>query len=554
MFTPGQSVQEQQSAHASKVVETLDEALLETKLLRLFSWKDFEHLQLPPFAYPKMLRGLPRFYDKKAPSKASVKKPFSTFFQLKKHYVDKAKLYTYRGVVLKKPLQLTVFSQIKTVDGEEIRALHTLMEILEKSRLPIVCTFLLAFPKGYTQDMPIKNVLKVSYIEGKALKLTKQAVELLDRSDVVLQYPYYSKTCASHLQSSSFAGQSEMLGCMGSLEEAPFLEEGRSLGLHFLEKGILQTVRKRYTSQDLLSSVLARRLFDQKPTKKALTKYLSKWDLNYFDVRSLPALLTGCNYLLQKRKGDKKHLDLMITTHLGMQPLFQYLEKHSAFLDVSTVEVYSGVAEDLKKETWQYAGKARGKKLRIFVLENLPIEERHLLIDLTKDLLIIKDDWGFSEAIGLSTPYFFDASHDKKHFVKDLIALGEYYIKSSPKAVGYLRLFLQSRETKVEKPFYVEEDFFQNLKKDPFLFQPEDLPLEAVRALLRLNQVIAKYFSANELLQGLMERALLHKAVPQLLSCEQKLEEKFLSGEMDFISFIEQIRMILRPYKAGDVD
>lgn len=520
---------------------SLDEAQLESRLLSTFKWKDFRDLDLPAYTFPKMLRGLPRFYHKANPSKASVKKPFSTFLQLKKLYIDKAKLHLYQDVTLKEPSKIALIAKIFPGMYQESFLLEDLADFLQKNLSSFSIQTFVAFPdsmRNFFEKSPWK---KATFKEGKPFSFLKSQKTQLKKMDAIIQYPNYfseAKPLFEQIQKEGFKGSYELLGGMGSIETPPFLEKGRSLGLHFLEKGIFVHQTNEPLPKDFIAKLIQKLSGSKKPHIDS--------HINYFDGENAPVLTGAFSYVLQKKALDKTPLDFFLPQKKLSAKVIGRCIKLAKTHGVKELRMYYAGGEDY------YPCAQEGKLARIFCFENMSSKDRSFLMQLTKDFFVVRDEWGFSKAVLSNIPYFYDVSEKSKHFVKDLVSLGEYYLQSYPEAISYLRSFLQNRGDIVEKTLYVDEDFFQAEQIDKAPFDLKQLQGKTIRALAKLNQVILQYFSANGLILGLVKRAVLHRKFPNLLVCEKKLEEEFLYGKIPFSSFIQQMRAILSPHKGGE--
>ncbi|MEL7431073.1 MAG: hypothetical protein AAGI90_00890 [Chlamydiota bacterium] len=526
-----------------------DEIYWEAKLLGMFQWKDFEDLDLPPCTYPKMFRGLPRFYGKTYPIKGNVKKTFGTFLQLKKIYIDKAKLYLYRNIDL--PVSPTLAMFVKIEEGEDLLLAGELQRFINEKVPQLHIDTFIAYGNNCLGNLSTSSLKNGIYLEKQTRSFPRHHQELIEKADVLLQYPNdfpETKRVFENLRGAGFSGKKEALGKNGSIEKFPFLESGRSLGLHFLEKGVLVYHREKIPKKEWLGTPLSLQFLNsKKPASKDLDWYFSDHDLNYFDARSQAAFLSAFSYVLHRQRGGEKHLDFFAPKEIWSRTLIERTKKLCEEHYCSDLYVHHPQQTEydpLRKE---------GKTVRLFFLESITDKEKELLVDSTKDFLVVKNDWGFGKALLSRVPYFYDAPQEARSFLKDLISLAEYYLKGSRKTISYLRTFSQNILVKTGKTLYVEEEFFQKPAQESLLFTPQLLDATVVQDLFTLNQVIVRYFSADILVLSLIKRGILHKKFRKVFHQEKRLEEQLLYGKISFSTFIQEMRTTLKPYTMQEL-
>jgi len=536
-----------------------EETQLERKLLSTFHWNDFKKLNLPPSTYPKMLRGLPRFYDRTNPAKSQIKNPFTNIDDLRLQYIDKALLHLYQEIQIEDNLQITLLTWVMNDGLGDLYAQLEIAQIL-KEKIPNIDLHLITI---ISRDVKIKipdvKVHKILYQKEKDLKVdlfTNQHMDILSSSALLLQAPTYfpdTEELLKHIKKKAkLMPQYELLGEYGFIDSKHFHPgtKARSLGLNFLEKGILLKKKPKVVKEALLKSDMRERLFGKKtPTPKDLEKYLFSHSFNLGYYYSEEGAYIHIYTLLKKKQKEHKNLDFIVPNPAPLMQIFENQPSEKLFkkFSVKNLEIF------FKDKIYQIPIDETGKKVRFFCEESLSKNDFEMFMQLSKDLVAVRGDRSFSEALRANQIYFYDAPPHSKNFLKDLLSLAEYYLKDYPAALQFMRVFSKNIKKKKSKTLYVEEEFFQEDIK------LEDLANEAYQAFIdpscayglkKLNRILCKYFLANDFVVSLTKRALLCHGISKIEQYEKKMIKDFLEEKITFSDLIDSLRIILSPHKT----
>ncbi|MEM8628501.1 MAG: hypothetical protein AAGF04_00250 [Chlamydiota bacterium] len=494
---------------------------LEIRLLRALDWNDFPSLDLPPCTYPKMLRGLS---GRASSSREDVANNFSQFLPLKKLLHEKAKLYLYHAVLVERPLRFGVMAQLKS-EGD-LLSLEDLVQLLERA---------LPFSE---KELFFSRPNEAQADSHQEMLFSSRQRCAMARVDFLLQYPHYFPATDALLKSlyaQGFRGQHALVGRNGALQERSFPLWGCSLGLHFLEKGIVAHDRPKTKLTDWLHLPVARMLLG--PGFCSLDEvelYKKRVSLNYLDARSKNVFLQAFAYILAT--SSLRKVDICAPASLYQAELLQEVCDLALEKRCKMLQIYYKGRHSLHTFFDQ------GKTARLFFLDPLLEKERWLLFDATRDLLVVQNTWGFSQALFLRVPYFYEVHPFDRYFLQDLLALGEYYFSHLPDLTGYLRHFAVSLPQQERVPRG------NSSMQEERIFPEEGFGTKTIEALHSFNRTLLRYFSANLLLVGLVKRALLQQRAPRVYLAEKKWENLYLQGKISFVRFIQEIQKEIAPY------
>ncbi len=525
-----------------------DETCLEKALLSSVSIEDFETLNLGAHLFPKMFRGLPRFYDRNDPAISQVKPHFKNFLSLKRQYIDKALMHLYQDVVVEKA-HITILTWVMNDGLGDFFASVEIAKLIKES-IPQLDVHLITFlPKDISYEF--ENIIwhPIRYKDKKDLKLSlfdDDHIKILKDSSYILQTPtFFPET--PELEE-KIGRKIDSLGEYGFIDSKAFNPKtgNRSLGLHFLEKGIPTLKPKKLQKEDLFQLEIRQKLFEKtRINEKHIEKYLEKRRFNLAYLHSMRGTEIYLNIVLKKRAKDTLDLDFVFPDGA---PLIEFLEKKNPEEFFRRYAIREVLVQFDGKE-YHLEVQKKGKRIRFFCEEKLSNKDFQTFVLLSQDLVGIRGNRSFSEVVSYNKPYFSDAPYHSKYFLKDLSAVAEYYLSEYPTAASFISLFFKNIRKKRSSELYVEEEFFQKSQdlsnKAASLF----LDPSTAKGICVLNKILAKYFSANSFLVSMVKRGVLHHQIPAIKESEKSLLLEFFNNEISFVSLINEISLIIIPYK-----
>jgi hypothetical protein len=501
---------------------------LEKSLLEAMPPKEFIQEGLSRY-YPRIYRGLPRLYSKENPSLSQIKKNFSHLPSLKKEAVAKA-VYSLYGKVPAKG-KVVLFTWVMGDGLGDYVAAVEVFRIL-KGKFPNLHLKMIALvQQGRLANVsaPEGSFLIPYEKEAPFSLLTSEAMEELKGADFVLQLPtYYPETEKIRELAPSMA----TVGEYGFVESSWFHPKSGncSLGLHFLEKGVL--TRKPFkASWDEVKNI-----------------DLQNWrrEDNHFYLAYLTSPIGGAIYLhalLKSLETDPTDIDLCVPD-LGW--LIKWMEKKGNRplleweLGVGSLEVYF-------QDKIFALPTGKGKKVRFLCPQSISQSDFRALLSLSGDWVAVRGNQSFSEVISQGKPFFFDGREHARYFLKDLVALAENRIGGYPGALACFRGMHQGflYNLPPEKGEWVEETHFQELEEWTSVALSMGMSLqepETLSGFQKFNQIIAEEFSANQFLCHLVQRGLFQSRFPSLAKKEGEELELFADGKQGFGELIEHIK------------
>ncbi|HSX26175.1 MAG TPA: hypothetical protein VLE89_04120 [Chlamydiales bacterium] len=494
---------------------------IERRLMESLSMKEFGELGLLKY-FPRIYRGLPRVYRRERPGENHIKKNFTNLQGLKRLAMDKAcfSLYKMFGV---EGCRVCLFTWVMQDGLGDFMAGLEVKRILEE-RLGGLEVDWVVVGKGLPK------------VEGCIV--VEDPLEVLERMrecDLILQMPtLYPKTgelmeAMGKIESRRAMPRMEILGEYGFLESSWFHPKSgnRSLGLHFLEKGILVRGGKR--GGELKNELLKEWLIEER-----------RFYLAYLTTRVGGAVYLHA--LLKSLEGDEKGIDICVPD-LGW--FIDHVEKQNALgeaviegdFGVQSIEVY------FEGQIHSIGCAPRGKVVRLLCPGRISNEDFQVLVGMSGDFIAVRGDQSFSEVVSANRGFFYDGREHARYFMKDLLALAENRIWPYKKTLtcfrGMNKAFLHNLPA--DEGEWVDETFFQ--EKEPWLQVALEMgeslkDPETIAGYKMLNRVMAEELSANDFICHLVQRGLCHQKRPEIA----QLEMEQISS---FTTFIETLRKAL---------
>lgn len=534
---------------------------LEKLLMESFAPKEFEELGLSRY-FPKINRGLPRLYHRDHPSTSHIKKHFTHLPTLRTLALDKAIFSLYGQVQIERKCTLSVFVWVINDGLSDYAAASEACRIL-KERFHRADVHLVALADAKTALPPVEGVEvhPVSYTSEIGPDLfPREILERLRSSDLILQLPsFYPFTrelmeAVERIDSNLPMPKMELLGEYGFLESIWFHPKtgNRSMGLHFLEKGILVHKASMASFAEVENRALLTGLFGtEAPGPAEIEAY---HEAHQFYLASLATPFGGAVYLhalLKAQEHDSRTIDIC-TPDLNW--FIQYTEMQNAqgkpildrSLGVASIEVaWQG-------QSYAVATGAEGKKLRLFSPGAISQKDFRALVSLSGEFVGVRGDQSFSEAVSTNRVFFYDGREHARYFLKDLAALAENRIAAHRSALSCFRgmgkAFLHHLPQ--QEGEWVDETFFQ--EKEDWLEIAFQIGIslqdpDAVAGFKKLNRIIAEEYSCNEFLSHLVQRSVCHRQNPLLAMEEAELLAAFGSKEISFPTLVLELKGLLTP-------
>ncbi len=252
---------------------------LEQKLVSFLSWSEYKKLNLSYCTYPKMLRGLPRVFDRDDPTHVQIKHNFTDLKSLQAHLIDKARISLYQDMSFEKEKVVLLTWVMNDGWGDLITQLE-ISEILQENIKNIDLHLVTLLFKDVEIDPKNATLHKVFYKNEKDLKANffkDDLIEHMSTASLILQSP----TCFPdteellkriHAKGNLFP-KHEVIGQYGFSDSKTFhpLSDARCMGLNFLEKGILLKKYPKPQKEDLLQ--LDCKFLLQEQTTEEVTNY-----------------------------------------------------------------------------------------------------------------------------------------------------------------------------------------------------------------------------------------------------------------------------------------
>lgn len=499
-------------------------------LNNLLKNNSLEQQLLEGFPNLRILRGLPRVYQKANPSLSYIKSDFSQLFYLKKLLLEKLLLPRY---IAPKSPKLCLFTYMLSDGWGDLIAHKEIYKILIK-QFPDL-TSIVCVPKGFTCND--SNSLVISYEkECHPKEFPKEARFAIQNADLIVSTPTHYPF-AEELKNYTDA-RCLQIGQYGFVESNHFSPTSNhySMGLHFLELGILtrQNV-ERGDFRNLENQTLLYTLFG---TTTPQTVEIENYRASHsFYLAYLVSPIGGAVYLHSLLLSHKSNHTIDICTpDIGWLISYSQLQKgenkpfFASDLGISDLEIH-------------FAGKIHrrhlskeGKKVRIICPGPLSDLDFRKLMILSEEFVAVRGDQSFSEAISANRIFFYDGARHARYFMKDLLALAENKLCHNLSSLSVFRAMNQAFAYNIpdETSEWVEETYFQ--QKEPW----ENIAKKIGSALLspltlkgfkQLNQIIKQEYSCNNSISQLISRELYYRAFPEREAFEKEQIERFAEGK-----------------------
>lgn len=529
---------------------------VEAKLLDALPSKDFAALGLVAY-FPKIYRGVPRLYARTNPSLSKIKSAFSHLPSLKRVAVEKA-LYSLYDSVLPEEGRLVVFTWV-ILDGlGDWTASREIVKLLRAALPSLEIEQIVMMPKRF--EGQVESDERIVFYEGEAkLSLLKEKHwQAFWNADVILQTPtFYPHTqeWIDRIRRINPRVQFEHVGEYGFAESSWFHPKSGhySMGLHFLEKGILTRKIKSQGFSSIKHPLLLSWLFGmQDPGPSEIEQYRSS---HHFYLAYLKTEMGGKIYLhalLKSLERDERPIDICM-------PDLGWFVRHcqackegnklciEASLGVKQIEVWhpDGVYVEPVAES--------GKIVRLLYPGSMSSEDFMASLIASEEFVAVRGDQSFSEVVSANKIFFYDSVSHARYFMKDLAALAESRISTHRGALICIRLMVQGSlaQLPVEEGEWIDEVYFQ--KEEPFDWLETALQIglalqdpDTLAGFKKFNRIISEELSCNTFFVHLIKRALSHVKDPALALLEERQLALFTTQRQSFKQLIENVRELLK--------
>lgn len=526
---------------------------LEKQLLHTFSPK------AGGGAIPRMYRGLPRYFRRDYPADFRIKEHFTHLPTLKRLAIEKILFRRYERPSLFTSAKLTLLTWVIGDGWGDYIAAFEMIELLKKRFPDWELSWVVLFPQRFSAP-PTPKSCKTHLVfydkEAKLALIDRESLEILRTSDIILHSPTFFPDFSALQEAVSNIAFSRPTPQWLSIGEYGFVESkwyhpcsgNCSMGLHFLEKGIL--IRETPTEQfpsfaSIKNEQMLQWLFGTtEPDHTAMARYREE---NRFYLAYLSSPIGGAIYLhalIKAHENEQKGLDLCVPD-VGW--LLHYIDAQMrAGRPVLEIE---GVALALYYQG-KYVSFAKGtetKAMRIFCPEGLLAEDFRRLIQLSEEFVGIRGNQSFSEVVSHNKVFFYDGREHARYFLKDLVALAENRIGAYKGAIKVFRAMADAflYTLPLQEGAWVDETYFQGKKEWISIAMSLGLALqdpETASGFKKLSRILTEEHSFNDFLGDALQRQLQHRLHPTSAEREAALVRPFTEGEIKLSQLLIHIQ------------
>lgn len=518
-----------QSFHEELIRFLAGSTPLEQKLLSAF----------PPSEFPlKMLRGLPRLYDKEDPRKVRFKEGFSHLPSLKKAVLEKFLLPLYEKKEIPERTQLVLINYILADGWGDFIAAKESVRILKSQFPQLVIDWIAIAPKwlNLPKDPNIRFFLEYE-TEFPASSFPEEAIELIRQSDLILSLPTLYPD-EEGLKARVQKKQIFSIGQYGFAEAPGFQPESnnRAMGLHFLEKGIiLPSPINTPSFRDISHPVLLNTLFHSSlPSLADIESYLQSHHFYFAYLLTPEGGATYLHALLEMESASSFDIDICTP---NLQWLLDWIDlqnkKGKACLEksfgVGRIEIHD------RGQIHAHQLQETGKTLRILFPGKIEDPDFQKLIALSENFVAVRGDQSFSQAIVQNRIFFYDGAPHARSFIKDLVALAENRIPQYKSALQIFRAMRHLYASKKINRQWVDELFFTPAKPWQLLAREIAKSLQdpnTKEGFSTLSRLIQKEYSFHSTLCQIIQRMMTHALHPDIADFETQQIQAFCEGRI----------------------
>lgn len=503
----------------------------------------------PPKEFPlNISRGLPRIYRQENPSINHIKEEFSNLLTLKQLGAERFLLPLYEQGEIPKDAKICLLTYMLPDGWGDLIAHQEIAKIL-KAR----------FPQNQVRSVlyiPKSVSLKECNFDGVIIEYDKECPPFSEKeesifcsSDLILSIPtFYPHT--EELKKKFPASKLLSIGQYGFIESEKFhpRSQNYSMGLHFLEKGVL--IREQTEKKDFRTLENQTLLFALFGTVTPQTIDIETYHASHkFYLAYLVSPIGGAIYLhalLQLESNNHKTLDIC-SPHIGW--LIEYIKKRQTE-QKPLLEGDFGIREieiHCDGKIHRNVLAASGKTVRVLCPGALSDRDFRKALLLSEEFIAVRGDQSFSEAISASRLFFYDGALHARYFVKDLLALAENRLRQNTAALSFFRCMGQSFLHNIadEPSDWVEETYFQ--EKEPWeqIAKTLGLALQSPKTLIgcrQLSEIIRNEYSFNKTVCQIVLREFFHRQFPEKGQREKNELLAFAEGKQTLKETLSNLR------------
>lgn len=492
--------------NSSDVNEIFSHLVFEKKLKEFFPKKAFKHLSSPFSLCPYFDQGLPRNCSKSDSNYLSIKDGFSDLNALCKLICEKHLLSIYEHDLKNQEGVITIFTSILKGGFGDYFAHKCIKELIQQKFPSLEVRSILFTQKksdAYFSFLPTDLVYPLECEEDAFNVLSDQyLIETLKKSSLVIEIPtplpFWDKVKELYPISIERIGE---YGFIQSLNYGPH-SNGKALGLHFLEYGLLfenLTITPKYKFKNALLFSLFNG--DKRRNKNIFFSYLYNEDayISYFFT------------VLSLYQGLKE----VIFLTLDLSPFLRICKEMKQELKNSFIE---NIELYFENKLCNICFAKEGKKIKIYLLDPLSHDDFVHLINESLPPVGIRGNSSFSEAVFLKKPFFYDPLEHNLSFYYSLLSLSK---EKFPLCHQWFKIFTVSFNKRVS---------FETL------FNHRN---ELFKELIKFNKFLKKNYCANPYLEKIIQKHFYLKKFPDQKRKEQESLALFLEKKLSFLDLIE---------------
>lgn len=547
-------------------LDSHQERNLEKTLMDDIPTKEFVRLNIPSYAHPRISRGLPRIYEKDHPTHSRIKPYFRSLPHLRRHYIDKALLSLFDELPFP-PSSVILFTYVIPDGLGDFAAQVTMADLLAEKfpRLAIEMVTLVDNASSFFSSksaIPCTKVIFSSSTEKypEVEEFPPALLQKMRNASLIIQLPtYYPLTeqlwdKIKALPSENSLPHYELIGEYGFVESAYFHPKSlaRSMGLHFLEKGILIHAKeevpfsfiKHIEDKSLLLSLFS----SKRPSGKMLLSYEQQRRLFFAYLVTDEGHYLYLHALLKFLKDDTKDVDIVVTDLRRLIHNFETRLKDQESYPLLTKYGVKRVVLHYRGESVPLVCADEGKEIHFHCMENVSKKDFSLLCQLSQEFVGCRGDGSFSEVVSADKVYFYDGKDHAKNFLKDLLAIAENQIPNFHATVAYLRIFLERIRLDADPNHeWVDELYFQKKESSSLYDMGEELGTLLLTPSLqagmkKLNGILQNDYAFNRSFFQLVTRKLNHYHYPSFAREEEQLLSLFQEGQVSFAHLVSALR------------
>jgi len=452
------------------------------KLKMRLSCEDFNSLSLPPFTRCKISSLLPKSLT------------FCSFSELAFGVFDKALLYKYKDFSLNTQKKLIFFTWvIPSGLGDLSMQIHIANMIKTiHPELPIELISIVHetsfIPEPLKSTLP-HHIIRYNHphpptFSSEITSLLREAFSVIEIPTAYFDFPSLKKLIQQDNTTPPIISRIGQYGFIGTEDYHPSTKE-RSMGLHFLEKGVI-----------VLESV--------PPQKRNLDSYFA-----YLITKN--GMLTYIHSILLHRMKDQKDLTLLIPNIDRLLPILQEI-------DFTSYGIKNIVIKDFPHISLLDYNK-KGKTISIEHVKNLHPKEVLHYMSTSNPFVGIRGDGSFTECLSTDALFFYDALDHALPFLTDLTYIAQNELMPYYSLGEYLLHLVNTKADPYKRAKAIAE-----LLDDPSLYY----------GMEKLGTLLKTYYRCNETLDHIIRQNFAFYQDPSLKEREEALFRDFIDQKIPF--------------------